>query len=142
MRKFQDDSVAALGGINLIDANKHMAFIPEVMTPQQFSWLNSADCKSPEQKLCEALIFDAVAILCNKAAQRRKNKRTQFIEAQQWIQSDFHQPGSFIWCCEGIGLNYHLTRKRLGSLTDEWKRPPFIAMGSRHRPSPIRERVR
>ena len=71
---------------------------------------------TPEQRLCGALIADAVLTLrrgryaCS-SRHERDGRRDGVAEARRWIARASDQPGTFVWCCQALGWDPEAVRR-------------------------------
>lgn len=99
---------------------------PDCETPGQFADRHKSTELSPEQRLLFAIIEDAVNILVNlapiydspspptqKELYRMNKRQRQYWYDLDWLKSDVNRYGSFVYCCEHLGIDHEHLRASL-----------------------------
>lgn len=97
---------------------------PDTLLRHQWEQLHRAGALSPAQRLCLAVLEDAVECLRLKAevrgassrfarARRVSKRQTIRTDTIAWFESDADGPMSFVWCCDALGLLAPVLRERL-----------------------------
>lgn len=86
-----------------------MRLTPDHLTPQQYRDRNTSKRRTPEQRMCIAQIADAVSEACNDDPP----KRSQRLQAIDWIRGTIRGKMSFALCCEALGLDTDWLRREL-----------------------------